>query len=139
MRVVNPRNAHTFPAKQVAVILGPRQVVPLSQLLRREQLIEDVEVALLRLLHDNARLLKQVGLNEGAADGVVVIEVNLDPLAEARGVVVSYRLRVAEGFQNGVGLCQKRREIVPAGCAARERNPTQQSSSHILAPLPPLR
>jgi len=59
-----------------------------------DQLVEDVEVALaLDLVHD-ARLLEQVVDRRGTADGALLIEVDLHPLTETRGVVVAQRFGV---------------------------------------------
>ena len=69
----------------------------------RAQLIEDVVVALLLGLEDDARLLQQVGLHAGAHDVVLAVEVDLDVLAEAAAVVVARCFGVAEGLHDGVG------------------------------------
>ena len=65
--------------------------------------VEDVVGALVGRLVDNARLLEQVLLNSRTGDGAGGIEVHLDPTAEARGVVVANRLRVAEGLEERRG------------------------------------
>ena len=103
-RVVDSVNTQTLAAHEIAVVSGGGEAVALSQLRRREQLVENVEVALVRLLSDDTRLLQKVALDGGAADAVLVVEVNLDPLSEARTVVVANRLGVTKGLQNGVGL-----------------------------------
>jgi len=83
-----------------------RHLQVLQHLLRRRRpahLVKDVVVALVgRLLHD-AGLLEEVRLDLRARDGGLAVEVDVDPLAEARRVVVAHRLGVAEGLQHGVG------------------------------------
>ena len=59
------------------------------RLRRREQLVEDVVVALALGLRHHAGLLQQVVDDAAADDGAVDVEVHRDQLAEARRVVVS--------------------------------------------------
>ena len=68
-----------------------------------QQLVENVEVAFVSLLTDETALLQQVVLNVGGLDFALRVEVDLHPLAEARGIVVAQRLGITERFQHGVG------------------------------------
>ena len=52
----------------------------------------------------HARLLEQVRGDRAADDRTARPEVDLDPLAEARRVVVAKRARVAERFEHRVAL-----------------------------------
>ena len=54
-------------------------------------------------LRDEPRLLEQVVVDERGRDARVVVEVDVDQLAEARRVVVAHRLRVAKGLEDRVG------------------------------------
>ena len=83
-----------------------------------EQSVEDVEVSLAERLHDDARLLQEVRLDAHAADGAAGAEVQLDELAEARGVVVAGRFRVAEGLEQRVALEHAARVAVLGGGGA---------------------
>ncbi len=67
---------------------------------RERGLVEDVVVALVVGLLDDAGLLKKVRLDLRARDGGLAVEVDVNPLAEARRVVVAYRLGVAERLQH---------------------------------------
>lgn len=66
--------------------------------------VEDVIVALVHGLVHDARLFEQVLLNLGALDDAVLVEVNVDVLAEATRVIVSDRLGIAERLQNRIRL-----------------------------------
>jgi len=54
--------------------------------------------------NDNPALFKKVPVNVRAGDASVWGKANAHELAEPTRVVVSLRLRVAERFENGVGL-----------------------------------
>ena len=54
-------------------------------------------------LEDNPGLLQEVGPHVGADDVEVLVEVDLDVLAEAGAVVVPRRLGVADGLHDGGG------------------------------------
>mmetsp|Transcript_174927 Transcript_174927/g.555364 ORF Transcript_174927/g.555364 Transcript_174927/m.555364 type:complete len:485 (-) Transcript_174927:769-2223(-) len=77
----------------------------------RQGLVENVEVALSFLLAHDTHLLEEVGVRERADQprggaGIATrgaAELQLDVLAEARGVVVPQGLRVAEGLQQRIG------------------------------------
>ena len=53
---------------------------------------------------DYAGLLEEVLLDLGALDDALLVEDDVDVLAEAGGVVVADGLGVAEGLQDGVGV-----------------------------------
>ena len=53
---------------------------------------------------DDPRLLEEVLLDLRALDDALLVEDDVDVLAEAGGVVVADGLGVAEGLQDGVGL-----------------------------------
>ncbi len=61
-----------------------------------EHAVKDVVVALAGVLRHDARLLQQILFDVGALDGAVLVEADVDVLAEARRVVVAHRLGVAE-------------------------------------------
>jgi len=65
-----------------------------------------VVAALALLGARHARLLEQVVTRVRANDAAPPIEVHLDQLAKAGGVVVARCLGVAEGFEHGVGVEQ---------------------------------
>jgi hypothetical protein len=52
----------------------------------------------------HAGLLQQVGLDAGASDAVALVEADLQQLAEAGGVIITQRLGVTKGLEDGVGL-----------------------------------
>ena len=94
------------------------------------------------LVHDTT-LLEQVCENFGTADVIARIEVNLQQLAEARGVVIAQSLGIAESLQEGVGLqhlvldtmppghlCEKLHRLLRCFCFPRSRLPTDD---HTLA------
>ena len=64
-----------------------------------EHAVEDVVVSLLGHLVDDAGLLEEVLLDLRALDDAVLVEDDVDVLAEAGGVVVADRLGVAEGWK----------------------------------------
>ena len=64
-----------------------------------EHAVEDVVVPLLGHLVDDAGLLEEVLLDLRALDDAVLVEDDVDVLAEAGGVVVADRLGVAEGWK----------------------------------------
>mmetsp|Transcript_164920 Transcript_164920/g.529375 ORF Transcript_164920/g.529375 Transcript_164920/m.529375 type:complete len:304 (+) Transcript_164920:1233-2144(+) len=74
----------------------------------RQHLVEDVKAPLAVQLVDDAHLLEEVSADPSAHEalrprGVLGAELQLDVLAEARGVVVPQGLRVAEGLQQRIG------------------------------------
>jgi len=70
----------------------------------RQQLVEDVVVALLGRLEADAALLQQVVDDGTAHDGAVTVELDLRPLTKAGGVVVAGGLGVTKRLHDGVGL-----------------------------------
>mmetsp|Transcript_21248 Transcript_21248/g.82449 ORF Transcript_21248/g.82449 Transcript_21248/m.82449 type:complete len:356 (-) Transcript_21248:194-1261(-) len=66
-------------------------------------LVKDVEVALSLGLEDEARLLQQVAAHARSDDVVILVELDLDELAEAGGVVVATSLGVTHRLQHGHG------------------------------------
>ena len=93
-------------APQVLVVARVRQpeLAALLACQTGEHAVEDVIVALLLGLRDEARLLEQVLLDLGALDDALLVEVDVDVLAEAARVVVAYRLGVAERLEDRIGL-----------------------------------
>jgi len=63
-----------------------------------------METSFRRSANDDSALLKKVPVNVCARDAPVWGKANAHELAEPTRVVVSLRLRVAERFENGVGL-----------------------------------
>ena len=70
----------------------------------RTELVEDVVVPLCLALAHHPRPLQEVVRDVAANHAARSVEMYLDKLAEARGVVVPGGLGVAEGLQDGVGL-----------------------------------
>ncbi len=70
----------------------------------RQQLVEDVIVALVLLLIHNARLLEQVIADGAAARLPLHVKLYLEVLAEPRRVVIAQRLGVAECLQQRIAL-----------------------------------
>mmetsp|Transcript_11804 Transcript_11804/g.50590 ORF Transcript_11804/g.50590 Transcript_11804/m.50590 type:complete len:349 (+) Transcript_11804:2371-3417(+) len=68
------------------------------------ELVKNVEVAFGVVHLNDPRALQQVRADRRAADGVFVVELDLDELPEAARVVVSHRLRVTERLEQWVGL-----------------------------------
>lgn len=99
----------TYPVAQVAVAVQSTlqaQLLQQSCIRARDQLIEDVEVALSCGLGHDARLLQQI-VEDVATDGsTLVVELNVHVLAKARGVVIAVRLGIAKGLQHGIALQQ---------------------------------
>ena len=90
---------------EVQVVLGLLQVERQPHAAGRgEKLVEDVEVALPVPRLDNAAFLVQKVRHLAAQRPPEAIELELEVLAEAGGVVVAERLSVAEGLKDGVGL-----------------------------------
>ncbi len=98
------REALTF--GQVVEAGGILDTEPLVQLLvpTGAQLVEDVEVALLLDLTNDARLLEQKVGDLASVWLARSGELDLHVFAEATRVIVSERLSVAEGFQQRVRL-----------------------------------
>jgi hypothetical protein len=69
-----------------------------------QQLVKDVERPLVAGPHDHAALLQQVLRDLASHRAADAVELDFHVLAEARGVVVSDGLGVAESLQDGVGL-----------------------------------
>ena len=65
-------------------------------------MVEDVVIPLLVGLVDYPGLLEQVGPHGGADDVVGVVEADFDVFAEARGIVVSRRLRISDRLHDRV-------------------------------------
>jgi hypothetical protein len=86
-------------AQAQAQALGSR-CTPNGDRSLRARLVENVIGALPRVQHDDARLLQQVRLDDGALDLARAPEDDLDPLAIARRVVVANRLGVAKRLQD---------------------------------------
>lgn len=81
------------------------------------QLVEDVVVALLLVLVHHARALQQVVADVAARHRALAVEVDLDELAEARGVVVPRGFRVPERLQNRI--CVEDLSLESAGSLAK--------------------
>mmetsp|Transcript_20920 Transcript_20920/g.50792 ORF Transcript_20920/g.50792 Transcript_20920/m.50792 type:complete len:315 (+) Transcript_20920:1479-2423(+) len=102
-------NRHLRALLRVAEPLGGHQAQLRCHLwvqpaLGRRDLVEDVKVALPILLPDDARLLQEVRVDLGAAQGVLLVKVDVDVLAESRRVVISQRLGVAKRLEDWVAL-----------------------------------
>ena len=67
-----------------------------------EELVEDVEVALVGLLPDQPALLQQVVVDARRLDLALRVEVDLHPLAEPGRVVVPQRLGIPKRLQHRV-------------------------------------
>lgn len=65
-----------------------------------------MEIALARLLLHHTRLLQQIVGNDAAHRIGLVVELDVHVLAEATGVVVAIRLRIAERLQYRIALNQ---------------------------------
>ena len=76
--------------------------------------VQDVVVALSAHVLSDARLLQQIGGGESAENLPLFVELDVEVLAEARGVVVTHGLGVADGLHDWVGLHQPRRGRVVA-------------------------
>ena len=89
---------------EVVEVVGAEELQLLAQLVGRAgtQLIEEVVVALLLALRDDAGLFEQVVRDEAAGHRQTLTEVDLDELAEARAVVVPRRFGVAERLQQRI-------------------------------------
>lgn len=88
--------------RQVVVVCGVLQV-ELVALLRRQagqHAVEDVVVTLVTSLADDACLLQQVLIDLGALYCTLLVEMNVDVLAETARVVVSDGLRVPESLKS---------------------------------------
>lgn len=68
--------------------------------------VEDVIVSLARVLRHDAGFLQEVLLDIRALDRALLVEADVDVLAEARRVVVAVRLGVAERLEDRVRLQQ---------------------------------
>ena len=64
------------------------------------QLIKDVIVSLVRGLEHNARFLQEVRAHVRTNDVVIAVEIDLQVLAKATAVVITYRLRVTKRLGN---------------------------------------
>lgn len=65
-----------------------------------------MEIALARLLLHHTRLLQQIVGDDAAHRIGLVVELDVHVLAEATGVVVAIRLRIAERLQYRIALNQ---------------------------------
>uniref|UniRef100_A0A2M4B0Z9 Putative secreted protein n=1 Tax=Anopheles triannulatus TaxID=58253 RepID=A0A2M4B0Z9_9DIPT len=105
-RIVTAIAPNAATAGQVAIVGRLAQVEPTFLFRRkaRQQAVEDVIVAFVRVLRHDAGLFQQVLLNLGTLDDATTVEVDVDVLAEAGRVVVAHRFRITERFQDRVRL-----------------------------------
>lgn len=66
-------------------------------------------VSLARILSNNSRLFQQILFDVGSFDDAILVEANVDVLAETRRVVITHRLSVAEGWKRTTGIKEKRK------------------------------
>ena len=96
----SPSNRHAALTEiSIGRFVNEMHVLPLLRGSPSNQIVEDVEIALVGDLADNPRLLEQVVGDVGTDLLAVGIEVDLQVLAEARRVIVAQRLRVTEGLE----------------------------------------
>ena len=95
---------------QVAKLLWGGQLQRVTQLLRAEQLVEDVKVALAAVDVDQPALFQQVVADKAAARHAKPRKPHLHILAEPARIVVPYRLYQEQEEQEGGGGGREKEE-----------------------------